>query len=69
MACRGTLEQYLLQVSELRGDARSSAVFDLIDISLWVTVSLGTVATVIFIWHSYRSNRYNPSSEEVSLDS
>ena len=69
IAWRGTLEQYLLQLSELRGDARSSAVFDLIDISLWVTVSLGTVATVIFIWHSYRSNLAEPLVQKDSLDS
>lgn len=68
-AWRGTLEQYLLQVSELRGETRSSAIFDLIDTSLWLTVSLGTVATVIFIWHSYRTNLPKPSSQGVSLDS
>ena len=55
-AWRSSLEQYLLRASEIRGDAGGSAVFDLINISLWATIILGTIATVVFIWHSYRSH-------------
>ena len=54
-AWRSSLEQYLLRASEIRGDSGGSAVFDFINISLWATIILGTIATVVFIWHSYRS--------------
>lgn len=54
-AWRGSLEQYLLRASEIRGDAGGSAVFGLINMSLWATIILGTIATVVFIWQSYRS--------------
>ena len=68
-AWRSSLEQYLLRASEIRGDAGGSAVFDLINISLWGTIILGTIATIIFIWHSYRSNLAEPLAQEGSLDS
>ena len=54
-AWRSSLEQYLLRASEIRGDTGGSVVFGLIDKSLWATIILGTIATVFFIWHSYRS--------------
>jgi hypothetical protein len=60
-AWRSSLEQYLLRASEVRGDAGDSAVFGLINMSLWATIILGTIATVVFIWHSYRSQSSTPS--------
>ncbi len=53
MAFRETLERYLSQVAEIRGDSLGSSVVGLINASTWATVILGTLATVVFIWHSY----------------
>ena len=53
MAFRDTLERYLSQVAEIRGDSLGSSVVGLVNASIWATVILGTLATVVFIWHSY----------------
>ena len=53
MAFRETLERYLFQVAEIRGDSLGSSVVGLVNASIWATVILGTLATVVFIWHSY----------------
>mgnify|MGYP001167892174 FL=1 len=53
MAFRETLERYLSQVAEIRGDSLGSSVVGLVNASIWATVILGTLATVVFIWHSY----------------
>ncbi len=53
MAFRETLERYLSQVAEIRGDTLGSSVVGLVNASIWATVILGTLATVVFIWHSY----------------
>ena len=53
MASRETLERYLSQVAEIRGDSLGSSVVGLVNASIWATVILGTLATVVFIWHSY----------------
>ena len=57
MAFRETLQRYFLQVAEIRGDSLSSSVVDLVNGSIWATVILGTIATVVFIWHSYITSR------------
>ena len=53
MAFRETLERYLSQGAEIRGDSLGSSVVGLVNASIWATVILGTLATVVFIWHSY----------------
>ena len=53
MAFRETLERYLSQVAEIRADSLGSSVVGLVNASIWATVILGTLATVVFIWHSY----------------
>jgi hypothetical protein len=53
MAFRETLERYLFQVAEIRGNSLGSSVVGLVNASIWATVILGTLATVVFIWHSY----------------
>ena len=53
MAFRETLERYLSQVAEIRGDSLGSSVVGLVNASIWATVILATLATVVFIWHSY----------------
>lgn len=53
MAFRETLERYFLQVVEMRGDSLGSSVVGLVNASIWATAILGTLATVVFIWHSY----------------
>ena len=60
VAWRSSVEQYLLRASEIRGAAGGAATFDLINISLWATIILGTIATVVFIWHSHRSQSSSP---------
>ena len=63
-AFRETLERYLLQVAEMRGDSLGSSVVGLVNTSIWATVILGTLATVIFIWHSYLTT----GNGQVSID-
>ena len=52
-AWRTTLEQYLQRLAELRGEPGGAAVFDLINYSLWATIMLGSLLTVLFIWQSH----------------
>jgi len=53
MAFRETLGRYFLQLAEIREDSLGSSVVDLVNGSIWATVILGTIATVVFIWHTY----------------
>jgi len=53
----GALERYSEMLHTLRGDLGESATFSIVNGSIWATLILGTLATVIFIWHSYTSNR------------
>ena len=62
MAFRETLERYFLQVAEMRGDSLGSSVVGLVNGSIWATVILGTIATVVFIWHSYLTARETRAS-------
>ena len=64
MAFRETLERYLFQVAEIRGDSLGSSVVGLVNASIWATVILGTLATVVFIWHSYLTT----GNEQASVD-
>jgi len=59
-----TLERYLFQVAEIRGDSLGSSVVGLVNASIWATVILGTLATVVFIWHSYLTT----GNEQASVD-
>ena len=53
----GALERYSEMLRTLRGDLGESTTFSIVNGSIWATLILGTLATVIFIWHSYTSNR------------
>ena len=64
MAFRETLERYLLEVAEMRGDSLGSSVVGLVNTSIWATVILGTLATVVFIWHSYMTT----GNRQASID-
>lgn len=65
MAFRETLERYLFQVAEIRGDSLGSSVVGLVNASIWATVILGTLATVVFIWHSYLTAGNGQASVDV----
>ena len=64
MAFRETLERYLFEVAEMRGDSLGSSVVGLVNTSIWATVILGTLATVVFIWHSYMTT----GNRQASID-
>ena len=61
-AWRSTLEQYLLRLAELRGEPGGAGVFDLINYSLWATIILGSLLTVLFIWQSHGANAARPTA-------
>jgi len=63
MAFRETLGRYFLQLSEIREDSLGSSVVDLVNGSIWATVILGTIATVVFIWHTYLTTSKTATSE------
>ena len=54
-AFRETLERYLLQVAEMRGDSLGSSVVGLVNTSIWATVILGTMATSQHIASQFRT--------------
>ena len=61
MTWRDTLKRYFDALTEIRGEQGGAAMVDLVNNSIWATVMLGTVATVVFIWHSYLTrNRDTP---------
>jgi hypothetical protein len=57
MAWSDALERYSKMLRTLRGDVSESATLDLVSVSIWTTIILGTLATVIFIWHAYATNK------------
>lgn len=63
MAFRETLGRYFLQLAEIREDSLGSSVVDLVNGSIWATVILGTIATVVFIWHTYLTTSNTATSE------
>jgi len=63
MAFRETLGRYFLQLAEIREDSLGSSVVDLVNGSIWATVILGTIATVVFIWHTYLTTSKTATSE------
>lgn len=63
MAFRETLGRYFLQLAEIREDSLGSSVVDLVNGSIWATVILGTIATVVFIWHTYLTTSKTVTSE------
>lgn len=65
MAFRETLGRYFLQLAEIREDSLGSSVVDLVNGSIWATVILGTIATVVFIWHTYLTTSKTATSEVV----
>ena len=55
---RDTLKRYFDALTEIRGEQQGGpAMVDLVNSSIWATVMLGTVATVVFIWHSYLTRK------------
>jgi len=63
MAFRETLGRYFLQLAEIREDSLGSSVVGLVNGSIWTTVILGTIATVVFIWHTYLTTSKTATSE------
>ena len=57
MAWSDALERYSKMLRTLRGDLSESATLDLVSVSIWATIILGTLATVFFIWHAYTTNK------------
>ena len=57
MAWNDALERYSKMLRTLRGDLIESPTFDLVNVSISATIILGTLATVIFIWHAYTTNK------------
>ena len=57
MTWRDTLKTYFDALTEIRGEQGGAAMVDLVNNSIWATVILGTVATVVFIWHSYLTRK------------
>jgi len=55
----GALERYTELLSTMRGNLGESTPFSLVNVSIWATMILGTLATVFFIWHSYKTNAPN----------
>ena len=52
------LERYSGLLREYRGDLSGSPLLgNIISGSAWATLILGTMATIVFIWHSYSSNK------------
>lgn len=68
MAFRETLGRYFLQLAEIREDSLGSSVVDLVNGSIWATVILGTIATVVFIWHTYLTTSKTATSEVLEDD-
>ena len=69
MTWRDTPKRYFAALTEIRGEQGGAAMIDLVNSSIWATVMLGTVATVVFIWHSYLTRkRYTPyvAAEELA---
>jgi len=57
MAWNDALERYSKMLRTLRGDLIESPTFDLVNVSISATIILGTLATVFFVWHSYKTNK------------
>ena len=57
MAWSDALERYSKMLRTLRGDLSESPTLDLVNVSIWATIILGTLVTVIFIWHAYTTNK------------
>ena len=55
----GALERYTELLVTMRGGLGESTPFSLVNVSIWATMILGTLATVFFIWHSYKTNAPN----------
>lgn len=57
MAWNDALDRYSKMLRTLRGDLIESPTFDLVNVSISATIILGTLATVFFVWHSYKTNK------------
>ena len=57
MTWRDTLKRDFAALTEIRGEQGGAAMVDLVNNSIWATVILGTVATVVFIWHYYLTRK------------
>lgn len=61
MAWSDALERYSKMLRTLRGDLSESTTLGLVNVSIWATIILGTLATVFFIWHCYTANKTDSS--------
>ena len=57
VAWRDTLQSYFAALSAIRDEQGGAGMMSLVNNSIWATVLLGTIATVVFIWHSYLTSR------------
>ena len=62
IAWRDTLQSYFAALSAIRGEQGGADMMSLVNNSIWATVLLGTIATVVFIWHSYLTSKQDSGS-------
>ncbi|MDA9919893.1 hypothetical protein N9D87_00330 [bacterium] len=62
IAWRDTLQGYFAALSAIRGEQGGAGMMSLVNNSIWATVLLGTIATVVFIWHSYLTSKQDLAS-------
>ena len=62
IAWRDTLQGYFAALSAIRGEQGGAGMMSLVNNSIWATVLLGTIATVVFIWHSYLTSKRDLAS-------
>ena len=62
IAWRDTLQSYFAALSTIRGEQGGAGMMSLVSNSIWATVLLGTIATVVFIWHSYLTSKRDLAS-------
>ena len=62
IAWRDTLQSYFAALSAIRGEQGGAGMMSLVNNSIWATVLLGTIATMVFIWHSYLTSKRDLAS-------
>jgi hypothetical protein len=62
IAWRDTLQSYFAALSAIRSEQGGAGMMSLVNNSIWATVLLGTIATVVFIWHSYLTSKQDLGS-------
>ena len=62
IAWRDTRQSYFAALSAIQGEQGGAGMMSLINNSIWATVLLGTIATMVFIWHSYLTSKQDLGS-------